>query len=142
MSRRNRHEAEDEEEEEMPADEDLDESQLVYNPDQNADERRRVRRNYRELAKDGKDESLLFVYIAKVYIESLQNAKAIGVEALTQKVRDSDTYFRDGTISFIFELITMLTARNVHQFVVLRKRHLIRTSLSLCQTLGHRRRDR
>ena len=99
MPRRNHAEEEEEEEEEYVVEQDNDDDKPVYDPDQNADDRRRIRRNYRELAQDGKQSKHeRQISIVNRYLESLQDAKAIGVQSLTQKVRDADRLFRDGTV--------------------------------------------
>ncbi|KAI5123898.1 hypothetical protein M0805_005714 [Coniferiporia weirii] len=51
---------------------------LVYDPDQDTGEKREIRKNYRSLQED----------------ESLLNAKAIGIDSLTQKVREADKLFQ------------------------------------------------
>lgn len=111
MPRRN-HTEEEEEEEDYVVEQDNDDGKPVYDPDQNADDRRRIRRNYRELAQDGKQSMHeKQASVVNRYLESLQDAKAIGVQSLTQKVRDADRLFRDGTVPTPQQIssITMLT---------------------------------
>ena len=67
MPGRNHIEEEEEEEEDVVEQEEQDneDGMPVYDPDQHADERRRIRRNYRELAQD------LATYQTPVYKESI-----------------------------------------------------------------------